>query len=170
MPEEIVKALLDRRAFLTACAAALLPFPALAAAGDPAAPIIAIYRRALGDRGGNFVFQTRADRARYFSHELRTLWNKADARTAKGDQNPPGFDPITNSQDPMVKDPRVEMKERSRNTALVAASFIGWDDAARTTVLYAMRRSRGRWVIDDIRGTTDGTEWSIKKIVRDWER
>jgi hypothetical protein len=30
-------------------------------------------------------------------------------------------------------------------------------------------RERGRWVIDDIRGTTDGREWSIKQIVRDWE-
>jgi len=161
--------LLHRRAFLTILAAALLPVPA-AAADDPAAPIVAIYKRATGDRGGNFVFQTRADRARYFSRELATLWNRADARTAKGDQNPPGFDPISNSQDPMIKDPRVEVRQHGRNSAVVAASFASWGEPPeRITVIYQMRRERDHWVIDDIRGTTDGADWSIKKIMRDWK-
>lgn len=161
--------MLHRRGFLAASAATLLPFPAHAA-DDPAAPIAAIYKKARGDTGGNFVFMEKRDRARYLSRELTALWNAADARTAEGYQNPPGFDPISSSQNPMIKDPRVAVKERGKDTAVVAASFIAWDDkSGRLTVLYDMKLERGHWLIHDIRGTVDGREWSIKKIVRGWQ-
>jgi hypothetical protein len=103
--------------------------------------IAAIYKRATGDQGGAFDWLTRRDRARYFSRELAALWNAADKRTAKGDQNPPGFDPVTESQDPMVKNPRVAVKARRKDTAVVAATFSSWGEPPeRVTVLYDMRR------------------------------
>ena len=149
--------MIQRRHFLTILVAALLPFPAYAA-DDPAAPIKAIYKKATGDVGGNFVFQEAADRPKYLSPELTELWNAGDARTAEGDQNPPGFDPISSSQDPMIKDPKVTVKQRGKDTAVVAASFAAWKPAPRVTVLYDMKRENGRWLIDDIRGTVDGKE------------
>ena len=39
--------------------------------------------------------------------------------------------------------------------------------APREFIRYDMVLQRGRWVIDDIRGTTD-TEWSVRKIMADY--
>ena len=32
---------------------------------------------------------------------------------------------------------------------------------------YDLVRERGAWKIDDIRGTVDGKEWSIRKLLRE---
>ncbi len=162
--------MLHRRTFLTLCAAALVSLPAFAAGDDPQAIVAAIYKKATGDVGGNFIFQEHADRQKYWSKETTALWKAADDRTAEGDQNPPGFDPVSSSQDPMIKDPKVTVKERGKDTTVIQASFLTYEKKGkRTTVLYDMKREDGRWVIDDIRGTVDGKWWSIKQIVRDWD-
>ena len=101
--------MIARRALLFAAAFALLGSavsPHASAADDPVAILNAVYARVTkgkGDSGGNFVFENKTSQAKYLSKPLIELWAKSDAQTEKGDAGPPGFDPITNSQDPDVK-------------------------------------------------------------------
>ena len=53
---------------------------------DPVAIINAIYikvAKGKGDSGGNFMFDTKAAKAKYLSKPLIELWAKSDARTAR---------------------------------------------------------------------------------------
>ena len=86
----------------------LLASPVLAA-DDPAAPIVAIYRIVSAGDGtiGGYVITRKKSRHRWLSRSFAALWDKSDAVTPKGDESPPGADPITNSQDPKVRDPQV---------------------------------------------------------------
>ncbi|MBA7713297.1 hypothetical protein ES703_122298 [subsurface metagenome] len=62
-----------------------------AADDDPVAILNAIYTRVAsgkGDTGGTFVNDGKAARAKYLSRSFAELWNKADARSKKGDGGP----------------------------------------------------------------------------------
>lgn len=177
-----------RRLLLLTLILALLPFAAFAAS-SPADPIVAIYKKAAagkGEDGGNFVYQEPKDRARWLTKSFAALWNAEDAKTPKGDETPPGFDPVSNSQDPKVLNVKVAVEKNDGKRATVAASFDSWsrgktreeqernppDPRDRITVRYDMVLEHGprgaTWRIDDIRGTTDGKEWSIRAIVKLW--
>jgi hypothetical protein len=160
--------LFTRRTLIAATLAAL-PFPAPAQNGGPDALIAAIYKRVSsgkGEDGGGFVWVNEKDRARYLTRSLRKVWHDSDARTAKGDQTPPGFDPITNSQDPKVRDVKVAIETQGAERAIVAVSFRGWGGPdQRETIRYDMLRENGRWLIDDIRATIDGKEWSLRALL-----
>jgi len=173
------------RYFFSFTLIATLLAPLALAASSPADPITAIYRKAAagkGEDGGNFVYQEKKDRARWLTASFAKAWNEADAKTPKGDETPPGFDPVSNSQDPKVLNVKVELEKSDGKTATVAASFDSWsrgltreeqdrnppDPRDRITVRYDMVLEHGRWKIDDIRGTTDGKEWSIRAIIKGW--
>jgi hypothetical protein len=173
------------RCFFSFTLIATLLAPLALAASSPADPITAIYRKAAagkGESGGNFVYQEKKDRARWLSKSLAALWDAEDKKTPKGDETPPGFDPVSNSQDPKVLNVKVELEKSDVKTATVAASFDSWsrgltreehdrnppDPRDRITVRYDMVLEHGRWKIDDIRGTTDGKEWSTRAIIKGW--
>jgi hypothetical protein len=129
------------------------------AADDPVAIIKAIYARVIkgkGDGGGNFVFETKAAKA------------KSDARTAKGDAGPPGFDPITNSQDPDVKSFKVVSEKSEPNKATVAVTLTAHQGQrkfpADNVVRYDFVREADGWKIDDFRGAVDGEPWSVRQL------
>lgn len=164
-----------RAVFSTLCLATVsltaLPL-SVQAADDPVAPIAAIYKRASagkGDSGGQFVWVKRKDRARWFSREMIRLWDAAEAKTAKGDMGPPGADPVSASQDPMVRDPKVTLERRDGDRATVIATFAAWQPEPRATVRYDMRRENGRWMIDDIWNVADGKSWSLKQLLAGWK-
>lgn len=165
---------LTRRALLT-LAASLALTPALAA--DAAAPVTAIYQRIVASYDGKrnntdngyFVWKNDTARRQYFSARTARLWRDADRLTPKGDQGPLGFDPVTNSQDPLVLsfDTAIERQDGKSATVAVHISDKPGSIAAPTaggTVRYDMVLERGRWRIDDIRGTID-TEWSVRKML-----
>lgn len=56
--------------------------------------------------------------------------------------------------------------EAQRNPDMIAATFRTHNNE-RMTVRYDLLRERGTWKIDDIRGTVDGKEWSIRKLLRE---
>jgi hypothetical protein len=174
--------MLNRRSLCFALTLALLSHAVFAAA-SPDAPIVAIYKKVAagkGEDGGNFVYLEKKDRARWLSASLAALWNAEEAKTPKGDETPPGFDPVSNSQDPKVRNVKVVLEKSDGKSATVAASFDSWspgltheeqernppDPKDRLTVRYDMVLEHGRWKIDDIRGTTDNTEWSIRSILK----
>lgn len=151
--------------------AALLPRRG-ASADDPAAILTAIYTRVAkgkGDSGGTFVIE-KATRAKYLSNALAALWTKADARTRKGDSGPVDFDPVTNSQDPDVKSFKVVAGKQEGDKATLAVTIEGHQPQARAkmadnTIRYDLVREAGQWKIDDIKGTVDGSAWSVRALL-----
>lgn len=170
--------MISRRSVLACLLAAVAPFDALAAEPDsPAAPIEAIYRRIVASYdpatnntdNGMFTWEKRKDRHLYYSARLAKAWDHADAITAKGDQNPPGACPITNSQDPLVRafDVAVERQDAKTATVLVHISQqpgpVTPTDGG--TIYYDMVLERGRWRIDDIRPGVGKDAWSLRREI-----
>ena len=164
-----------RRSLIFAAAAVLLGSavanPAFAAE-DPVAIVNAIYARVAkgkGDSGGNFVVDTRAAKAKYLSKSLIELWAKADARTPKGDGDPVGFDPVTNSQDPDVKSFKAVAEKTAADKATVAVTLTVHrsprKNRADDVVRYDFVREAGGWKIDDFRGAVDGKPWSVRQLL-----
>ncbi len=170
----------SRRTFLLAtlavAAAAGLPASPALAASSPADPIAAIYKRVTagkGTEGGQFVWADAKARQRYMSASLARLWAAALARVKPGDMGPPGFDPVSNSQDPLVRAFAVKVEKADGARATVAVTF-GMKPGALAgqptqVVRYDMvrdgGRGRGAWKIDDIRGSVEGDPWSIRGIL-----
>ena len=151
-----------------------------AAADWLAAPVTAIYQRVVASydgkqnntENGYFIMKSDKARRRYFSARTARLWREADRLTPKGDVDPLGFDPVTNSQDPLVRafDTSIEGQDTKSATVVVRISEKPGpiaQPAPREFIRYDMVLERGRWVIDDIRGTID-TEWSVRKIMADY--
>jgi hypothetical protein len=170
--------MIARRKLIMSGAAAMLaaiPPRDLRAADDPAAILTAIYTRVTkgkGDGGGTFVIDGKAARAKYLSDSLATLWNKADARTRKGDGGPVGFDPVTNSQDPDVKSFKVaagkqEVDKATMTVTIEAHQRDARANAADKTIRYDFVREAGQWKIDEIKGAVDGTPWSVRALLVD---
>lgn len=146
---------------------------AAASANDPLAVTNAIYKRVTagkGDEGGQFVWLEKKDRPRYLSKSLTALWNKADSKVAKGDAGPPGFDPITNSQDSLVTsfEAKAETQDDARATIAVTIQS-GHTGPPHPTVADTIRfdfiRDGASWKIDDIRGRVDNSPWSIRRLL-----
>ncbi|MFT4122090.1 DUF3828 domain-containing protein [Bradyrhizobium sp.] len=150
--------------------------PALAQAPaptDPVAILTAIYTRAAkgkGDGGGSFVIENKTAKAKYLSKSLIALWAKADAHTPKGDVGPVDFDPVTNSQEPDVKSFKVDAEKMEADKASVAVTITGHRNdrkPADQIVHYEFVREADIWKIDDIRGSSDGEAWSVRKMLTD---
>jgi hypothetical protein len=109
-------------------------------------------------------------KANYLSKSLIALWAKADAHTAKGDVGPVDFDPVTNSQDPEVKSFKVVAEKLEADKAAIAVTIAGSQPRTKSadeTVHYDFVRDGDKWKIDDIKGTADGTPWSIRGMLQD---
>jgi hypothetical protein len=175
--------MLNRRSFVVAsllasvlatvsAASAQTPAPA-SAPNDPVAILNAIYTRAAkgkGDGGGAFIIENKAAKAKYLSKSLVALWSKADAHTPKGDVGPVDFDPVTNSQEPDVKSFRIDPDKQEAEKASVAVTITGHRNdrkPADQVVRYDFVRETGSWKIDDIKGSSDGEAWSIRKMLTD---
>ena len=158
---------------LFACVTARAALAEPASAGDPVAIVTAIYTRVAkgkGDGGGGFVIENKAAKAKYLSKSLIALWAKADAHTAKGDEGPIDFDPVTNSQDPEVKSFKVVADKLEADKAAIAATLTGSQprtNSADETVHYDFVREGDKWKIDDIKGAADGAPWSIRGLLQD---
>src|SRR3954447_808272 len=144
-----------------------------AAPNDPVGIVTAIYTRAAkgkGDGGGAFVIENKAAKAQYLSKALVALWAKADAHTPKGDVGPVDFDPVTNSQEPDVKSFKLDAAKMEADKATIAVTITGHRNdrkPADQIVRYDFLREAGSWRIDDIKGSSDGEAWSIRKMLTD---
>jgi hypothetical protein len=160
-----------RRAVMIFTAGLLLSATLALAASDPAATLTAIYERvAAGNKGGSFLWVKAQDRRRYFSQRTAKLWDDAAAKTPEGDEGPIGFDPITNSQDPVVKAFEVKTERADATTATIVVAISSRKGPIKAqpgnTLRYDLVREGDRWMIDDIRGSMDG-DWSLRQILAD---
>jgi hypothetical protein len=144
------------------------------AANDPAGIVDGIYARIIrgkGDGGGGFIMSDKAAKAKYFSKSVVTLWAKADAKTPKDDVGPIDFDLPTNSQDPSVKSYKLVTDKIDSSSATISVTMTGYGGAREKPsddiVRYDFARDGGHWKIDDIRGTADGSPWSLRSLLND---
>lgn len=151
--------------------ATLVPALADAAEAGPVEVVTAIYRRAAtgkGDSGGDALWLRAQDRRVNFTRRTAELWDRADRVTPKGDQGAPEFDPVTASQDPFLQKFALATEEVTPDRARILVRLFGYDrKEAYASVRYHFVRADGLWLIDDISGSTDGHEWSIRDILQD---
>ncbi|TQF38232.1 hypothetical protein UNPF46_17050 [Bradyrhizobium sp. UNPF46] len=165
--------MLTRRTLVAAALfAGIAPaFAETPAASDPVAVLTAIYTRAAKGKGdGGFVIENRAAKAKYLSKGLVALWAKADAHTPKGDVGPVDFDPVTNSQEPDVKSFKIDAARMEADKATIAVTITGHRSdrkPADQIVRYDVVREASSWKIDDIKGSSGGEAWSIRKMLTD---
>jgi len=171
--------MITRRTFALSGAALLICRPALATAmrsatpDDPIAIVNAIYRGTIkGYDKERALWLDPRDRRRTLSKALIALWAKADAKTQPGDSGPIDFDVTTNSQGMEVKSFTAKVESRDDKRATIAATLTPKGEWIRhssddNTVRYDFIREGGRWVIDDVRSTTDGKAWSLKALLRE---
>ncbi|MDA9437387.1 DUF3828 domain-containing protein [Bradyrhizobium sp. CCBAU 51627] len=167
--------MLTRRSLIAASLfVATTPAFAQALAGnDPITILTAIYTRAAkgkGDGGAAFVTENKAAKAKYLSRALVALWARADAHTPKGDVGPIDFDPVTNAQEPDVKSFKVDAETMEADKATLAVTITGHRNERKPAdqiVHYDFVREAGGWKIDDIKGSSDGEAWSVRKMLTD---
>lgn len=167
--------MLTRRSLIAASifAAATPAFAQAPAPNDPTTILTAIYTRAAkskGDGGAAFVTENKAAKAKYLSKALIALWAKADAHTPKGDVGPIDFDPVTNSQEPDVKSFRVDAEKTEADKATFAVTITGYRNDRRPAdqiVRYDFVREANSWKIDDIKASSEGQAWSVRKMLTD---
>jgi hypothetical protein len=168
---------ITRRTFIVSGVALLVAGPALGAAmrsappNDPIAIVNAIYRGTIeGYDKERALWLDPNTRRGTLSKSLIALWAKADAKTQEGDSGPIDFDVTTNSQGMEVKSftAKAESRDDNRATIVVTLRAKGvWrrNSPQDNIVRYDFIREGGRWVIDDVRSTTDGTAWSLRSLL-----
>jgi hypothetical protein len=141
-------------------------------ASDPVTIITEIYTRVTkgkGDQGGGFVTDTKVAKAKYLSKALIALWAKADAVTPKDEVGAIDFDPVTNSQDPDVKSFALATEKLDTNKATIAVTLTSHradrTNPADQVIRYEFVHEGDTWKIDDIKGASDGTPWSLRALI-----
>lgn len=149
-----------RRTFLILAGSSLLASPALAADRAPADIVTTIYRVYAGPKGDysrGSIEDTRV--AATFAASLRKALAAMDARSKRLNEPILDFDPVTDSQDPMVE--RLSIAPESES--VVAATFFSGD--VKHVVRYVFKRENGAWKIDDISGGAGDGKWDLREIV-----
>jgi len=76
------------------------------------------------------------------------------------------FDPITNAQDPSVRDLSIAVESADNAKAIVAASFDSEGGTARNIVRYVFVRESGAWKVDDISGQSGDEKWDLRELMK----
>ncbi len=149
-----------RRAFLILAGASLLASPALAADAAPADIVATIYRIYAGPKGDYSQGSIEDKRvAAAFTASLRKALAAMNVRSQKLNEPILDFDPVTDSQDPMVE--RLSIAPES--DSVVAATFFSGD--VKHVVRYVFVRENGAWKIDDI-ASEGADKWDLRAIIK----
>ena len=134
---------------------------ASAAAAAPVDIVTTIYRIYAGPKGD--YSQVSFDDARiaaFFTRSLRAAMKAMYARSKKNDEAILDFDPVTDSQDPMVQ----RLSIASESESVVAATFFSGE--VKHVVRYVFARESGAWKLDDISGGEGDGKWDLRDIVK----
>jgi hypothetical protein len=132
---------------------------------DPLAFINAIYRRAVKEGAGNFIWDDAKSRPQYMTKSLVALFAKTDAATPKGDEGPLDFDFPTDTNGLTLGSFKAALEKREAEKAIVAVT-IGYkekDPDAKTphVLRYDLLLEDGHWRIDDTRSK----DWTLRQIL-----
>jgi hypothetical protein len=163
---------MNRRALLRLLVAASA-LPALAtepaATASPRDIVVEIYRISAGEDGkyrGLSAFGDEGVRSRYFSPSLLAAVMRMERLSKKKNEPILDFDPVTNSQDPDVRDLQITVESETPSRAVVAARFLSFDDTEPSIVRYDVIKAGGGWKIDDMDGEHGSDRWSLRDIIK----
>ncbi len=136
---------------------------AFAGAADPApADVVALIYRVYAGPKGDYSKGSIEDKrvAATFTASLRKALAAMNARSKALNEPILDFDPVTDSQDPMVE--RLSIAPESER--VVAATFFSGD--VKHVVRYVLVREGGGWRIDDISGGAGDDKWDLREIIK----
>ncbi len=152
---------MERRTFLLLAGASVLAAPARAA--DPAPPdiVTAVYRIYAGPKGDYSSVSFDDPRiVAFFTRSLRAAMKAMYARSKKIDGPILDFDPVTDSQDPLVE----RLSIAAESDSVVAATFYSREE--KRVVRYVFKRENGAWRIDDLNGGEGDGKWDLREIIK----
>ena len=168
--------LLDRRRFLLVVGLSVFAVPAQAQKHVPQAPrdiVVEIYEISAGKSGkydGPSAFSDKKIRKLYFSKSLAAAVAAMEKKSAKANEPILDFDPITNSQDPLVKDLVIEDETKDDSKAVIIARFWSNDAKDASLVRYHFVKEGKAWKLDEITGNDRGDDkaapWSLRAIMK----
>ena len=152
-----------RRNFLILAGASVLAAPAraFAATGEPVDVVTALYHLYAGPKGD--YSSVSFDDSRVVSlctKSLRAAMQAMYARSKKSGDAILDFDPVTDSQDPMVE----RLSIAAESESVVAATFYSHGD--KRVVRYVFKREGGAWRIDDVSGGQGADKWDLRDIIK----
>ncbi|HEY1942985.1 MAG TPA: hypothetical protein VGH40_12755 [Roseiarcus sp.] len=152
---------MERRTFLLLAGASALAAPAWAADPAPADVVAAVYRIYAGPKGDYSSISFDDPRiVAFFTRSLRAAMKAMYARSKKTDEPILDFDPVTDSQDPMVE----RLSIAAESDGVVAATF--YSRAEKRVVRYVFKRENGAWRIDDVSGGEGDGKWDLRQIIK----
>lgn len=146
--------------------------PAPPQPAGPEALVTDVYRRVVadgGEAGGQFFWGDPKERAKSFSRQLLDLWERAAELQARNDDGVGAvdWDPVTASQDPMVKSFSTKVERRDAASATIAVTLVDGRGrravAADEVVRWDLVQEAGAWKVGEIRGSVDGKPWSVRR-------
>lgn len=144
-------------------------FAAPKVAHEPVEIVTEIYRVAAGPNRkyeGTSAIENRQVRKLYLSKSLVAALVAMKKREKDGVIL--DFDPITNSQDPSVKNLTIAQESKADAKAVVAAKFFSFDEKEPSIVRYDFIKDGADWRIDEITGQRGGDKtqaWSLRKVI-----
>ena len=155
---------MNRRYFLALALAASMANSRARADESPVAIVTLFYKVSAGKDGkysGNSAYYQDKIRAKYFSKSLRALADASDKKARKENGVGLDFDPVTDSQDPSVKD----LKFEPDGEAAVKASFAVEGGADRKVIRYVFVRQNDAWKLDNMTAGVGEDGWDLRKLL-----
>jgi hypothetical protein len=158
-----------KRLFVLAAAlAGLFASPVLADDPAPKDMVTEIYHIAAGPKGDYQTVSAFDDKQvrKNFTKSLLAADSAMNARSKKLNEPILDFDPITNSQDPSVRNLTIAVESADAAKTIVAASFDSEGSKTRNVVRYIFVRDGAAWKLDDISGENGGADkWDLRAIM-----
>jgi hypothetical protein len=147
--------------------AALCAGAARADEQSPKDVVVAIYHIAAGPNGDYQVPSAIDDKQvrKHFTKSLIAARNAMDARSKKLNEPILDFDPVTNSQDPSVRNLAIDVESADAARTIVAARFESEGAKAQNVVRYVFVREAGAWRVDDITGENGPDKWDLREVM-----
>ena len=150
-----------RRAFLSFLLCAAFPWSAVAAgAPSPTDVVTAIYRIYAGPKGDYLAGSIEDKRiSASFTASLRNALAAMNSRSRKTNEPILDFDPVTDSQDPLVE----RLSIAAESESVVTATFFSGE--VKHLVRFVFRSEGGAAKIDDISGGSGADAWDLRRII-----
>lgn len=117
-------------------------------------------------KGGGVLVDAKL-RARFFAPDIAAAIKKDFDDSAKNDEvGAIDFDPVTDSQDPVVKDLKFDILASAGDKAQVKASF-DRGEPKRAEIFYDLVKQSGQWHVANIstKGAADEA-WSLRELLQ----